>query len=596
MDKTGRITGKDREKEPDIRELFDLGELQRLQDAFAHAHGVASIITTPGGMPVTQPSNFCRLCTLIRTTDRGQANCFKSDRVIGAHHPDGPIVQPCLSSGLWDAGASITVSGKHIANWLIGQVRNAEMDEQKVADYADQIGLDRESFVQAFREVPVMAAGQFQQVASMLYEFANFLSDKAYQNLLLKDEIQRRTEAENKLRESEKRWRKAVADSPVPIMIHDEDDNVIALSNGWTKFSGYTLADIPTVTDWTEKAYGERTGSKKEYIDALFSIDQTKENGEWIVRTKDGAKRIWEFRTTPLGTLPNGRRVLHSMAIDITDQRENEIKLLEKNEEIEAQNEEYQVINEELTETNRMLHEAKLKAEQSDRLKTAFLQNMSHEIRTPMNAIMGFASLMGDNFDNKEKIERFSKIIMQRCGDLLDIINDLLDISKIESGQVEAHHTEFLLSDLVAVMASFFDDYQVRLGKQHIALVWDLSPTLLQKPIVTDKGKLKQIFINLIGNAYKFTSEGQITVGCQRGADSRLTFSVADTGIGIPREHQDTIFDRFVQLNSEMPLVSKGTGLGLPIVKGLVKLLEGDIRVHSTPGEGTIFYFTIPVN
>ncbi|MBI5954826.1 MAG: PAS domain S-box protein [Chloroflexi bacterium] len=142
-------------------------------------------------------------------------------------------------------------------------------------------------------------------------------------------DITERKQADMALRENEERWRRAIADSPIPIMIHDEDDRVLQLSAGWTKFSGYDIDDIPTLADWTERAYGERTGFKKDYIDQLFSINQTVQNGEWIVTAKDGSKRIWDFQTTPLGKGSQGRRVLHSMAIDITERKRVEEALRE---------------------------------------------------------------------------------------------------------------------------------------------------------------------------------------------------------------------------------------------------------------------------
>lgn len=165
-------------------DLFNLDDIQKLQDQFAQASGVASIITHTDGRPITRASNFRRLCNdIIRQTDKGLANCYKSDSVIGRYHPERPIVSQCLSGGLWDAGASITVGGRHIANWLIGQVRNEAQTEEKMRDYAREIGMDEESVVEAFLEVPTMPQKQFEAVAQALFTLASQLSDVAYQNI-----------------------------------------------------------------------------------------------------------------------------------------------------------------------------------------------------------------------------------------------------------------------------------------------------------------------------------------------------------------------------------------------------------------------------
>ncbi len=184
-------------------DLFILEDIQRLQDLFADAHGVASVITTTDGKPVTKPSNFTRLCiNIIRKTEKGCANCFKSDAAIGMQNSSGPIIQFCMSGGLWDAGASITVGGKHIANWLIGQVRNEEVDEERMVQYADEIGADSADFMEALYEVPVMSVEQFKKVSKMLFAFANELSEKAYNNYQLKIQIAEREKAVTSLRES----------------------------------------------------------------------------------------------------------------------------------------------------------------------------------------------------------------------------------------------------------------------------------------------------------------------------------------------------------------------------------------------------------
>ncbi|MCP4551447.1 MAG: hypothetical protein GY834_05280, partial [Bacteroidetes bacterium] len=176
---------KDKKTEiPAFEDLFDLTEIQAIQDSFAETTGVASIITTVDGEPITQPSNFCRLCKdIIRKTKKGLANCKYSDAAIGIYNPDGPIVQPCLSGGLWDAGASISVGGYHIASWLIGQVRNAKTDINHVLEYAKEINADQKEFEKAYKEVTVMSLEQFQSTSQSLFLIANQLSKQAYQKL-----------------------------------------------------------------------------------------------------------------------------------------------------------------------------------------------------------------------------------------------------------------------------------------------------------------------------------------------------------------------------------------------------------------------------
>jgi signal transduction histidine kinase/ActR/RegA family two-component response regulator len=282
-------------------------------------------------------------------------------------------------------------------------------------------------------------------------------------------------------------------------------------------------------------------------------------------------------------------------ATDITKRKESEKIIAESEKKLKEQNEEYEAINEELRETNEKLQIAKLKAEESDRLKTAFLQNMSHEIRTPMNAIMGFSSFLVRHIQDKEKIEKFSEIISLRCNDLLCIINDILDISKIESGQLDVNLEDCMVNSLFEDLFVFFNEYKKRNDKENIQLRIEQPINYEIIKVKTDKVKLKQILINLISNAFKFTFEGSIICGYKIEKDY-LFFYVKDTGIGIPEDKYKLIFERFLQLNQLPQKNIGGTGLGLSIVEGLVHLLGGKVWLESELGKGTTFYFTIANN
>lgn len=233
---------------------------------------------------------------------------------------------------------------------------------------------------------------------------------------------------------------------------------------------------------------------------------------------------------------------------------------------------------------------AKEKAEESDRLKTAFLHNVSHEIRTPMNAIIGFSALLSEPDTTVDERNQYIDIIFKSGSQLLSIINDIVDLSNVETGQAKLNIKELNLN---SCMRSLNEQFSYK-GKSD-TISFNLKTVLTDKEslILTDSTKLIQILSNLINNATKFTQEGTIDFGYSL-ADGFLEFFVKDTGIGISPEFQDKIFERFFQIDSPLSRKYGGTGLGLSICKAYVELLGGKIWVNSRPGEGTIFRFTIP--
>lgn len=236
---------------------------------------------------------------------------------------------------------------------------------------------------------------------------------------------------------------------------------------------------------------------------------------------------------------------------------------------------------------------ARERAEESDRLKTAFLQNISHEIRSPLNSIKGFSQLLlKDNID-KAKLKKYAKIIDERSDDLLCIVNDLLDIAKIESGELRINLEECNLKTLMDDLKDQFTEAQTRLKKQHIHFEMNIIGLPEDTIFITDISRLKQILINLLTNAFKFTNSGKITGGCKLAGD-KFVFFVSDTGVGIPADKQSLIFDRFVQLKQEPSESYGGTGLGLSIIKGLTTLLRGQIHLESEPGKGSTFFISFP--
>jgi len=243
------------------------------------------------------------------------------------------------------------------------------------------------------------------------------------------------------------------------------------------------------------------------------------------------------------------------------------------------------------------LKDARDQAQESDRLTTSFLANMTHEIRTPMNGILGFANLLRDPDLSEEQKDLYLKHIDNTSNQLLNIIDDIIDISKIESGQLKISNKPVRINVILdEIYSSFF--HRIRgdaPGQKKVAFNLKKGEESLDFTIVADDYRLSQIFNNLIGNALKFTNEGHITFGYTIKSNRYIEFFVTDSGIGIPKNKMNLIFDRFGQVNQTKENQPSGTGLGLPISRSLVQLMGGELWVESTLGEGTTFFFTLPL-
>lgn len=252
-------------------------------------------------------------------------------------------------------------------------------------------------------------------------------------------------------------------------------------------------------------------------------------------------------------------------------------------------------ISEDITEKKRIYEEiiqAKQKAEESERLKTAFLQNMSHEIRTPLNGVIGFSNLLSTKDLSKSDISEYSSIIQTSAKRLLEIVNNILDISKIETGQIKIVQGEFSINTLIRNIYSIFS---LIAKEKELEFNYSVALDDISSVIYSDETKIHQILSNLVNNALKFTKTGSVNFG-YNVEDENLIFYVKDTGIGIPEDMQTKIFERFIQADMGLTRNFEGAGLGLAICNGLANLLGGKIWLESEIGKGSTFYFSIPFN
>lgn len=237
------------------------------------------------------------------------------------------------------------------------------------------------------------------------------------------------------------------------------------------------------------------------------------------------------------------------------------------------------------------LVKAKKQAEESDRLKTAFIQNLSHEIRTPLNAIVGFSTLIGEPEYEFERRKEFMEIISRNADHLLEVISNIVEIANIEANIVKVKKEEVNIN---LVLQSVYERFRPMADAKGIFLNYTSSTGTDEVIIISDRSKLLQVLLNLAGNGLKFTSKGKVEFGYTLKNDL-IEFYVSDTGAGIRPEHHPKVFSRFFQAESGYSRSYGGTGLGLSISKAYIKLLGGDIWFTSDPVKGSVFYFTIPV-
>lgn len=256
----------------------------------------------------------------------------------------------------------------------------------------------------------------------------------------------------------------------------------------------------------------------------------------------------------------------------------------------------YALISREITRKNQLLEElksAKEKAEQSEKLKSSFLSNMSHEIRTPLNGIVGFSQLLFDNDDDEKKRQLYIDQVNRNSDMLLRIINNILEISKIQEKMIEPVIEEISASDTLRDIELNYGTKNSLLKQKGLEFKLEVSEECQNRKIHTDTGCLKQILFNFIDNAIKYTPHGTITLGC-RFEESFIRISVEDTGIGISEENLSHIFERFRRMTNGNE-VSDGFGLGLSISKGLAEVIGAKIEVSSEQGAGSRFSILLPL-
>lgn len=376
-------------------------------------------------------------------------------------------------------------------------------------------------------------------------------------------DIDNHKQAEKALLESEERFELAMTATKDGLYDWNLITNEIYYSPGWKRMLGFEDKELPNDFSFWEKLI-EAEVAEKSWKMQQDLINKKRDRFELEIKMKHKDGHWIDILSRSEAVFDKNGKAIRIVGthVDISDRKQIEIEL----------------------------NAAKDKAEESDRLKSAFLANMSHEIRTPMNGILGFTDLLKEPKLSGKEQEKYIGIIESSGQRLLNTVNDLIDISKIEAGQMKVSVSDVNLSKLLEQLFAFFNVEAQKKGLQLFLSTTSLSENII---LLSDQEKLYSILTNLIKNAIKYTRSGSIDFGFEKKGDE-LQFFVKDTGDGISENRLNVIFDRFIRSDLHEDDASEGSGLGLSISKAYVKMLGGKIWAESKEGEGSQFYFTIP--
>ena len=547
----------------ELSDLIDLRALQEMMnDYYALTRIGIGILDLKGN--VLLGTGWQDICLKFHRAHPDSCKfCHESDTSLSSGVTPGTFKAYRCKNNMWDIVTPIMLGDKHIGNIFLGQFLfdDEEPDYDLFRAQAQRFGYDETAYIAALDQVPRWSRQTVNTAMSFYSKLAQMISKSNFNNVVLADTLARREQAEAELREAKNRFELLFNSSPACILITRlSDDILIDVNEAYAALSGYSRAEVLGKTALGLN-FWQKPEDRSQIVQALYEKGFC-EDIEVPLRKKDNSNftGIVSAKIIPLQGVPHMMSVIR----DITYRKQAEKELLL----------------------------AKEAAEAANLAKSRFLATMSHEIRTPMNGVIGMIEMLQHTDLTSEQSEYAESAKISGI-ELVHLLNDILDLSKIEADKMELEPSDFDLRPLISNTIKILS-LQARENGVEIAFSIDSDvPTVLKG----DAGRLRQIITNLVGNAIKFTPAGSVTLQVQKDAEDEhsatLRFLVRDSGIGIAADKLKYIFDPFTQADSSTTRKYGGSGLGLAICKQLTLLMGGSIGAESTEGAASTFWFTV---